>query len=384
MAAIAASKGLSDLVGAVYDCIPDASLWQGTLDRIRTLCDGYLATLAVLDTDEKLARFSVACGDPEILEPLLSTYNSDMPFYTAVPKMELDVPQTVDSIYELDGPSTRERWLSSKMAREWAMPNKLDDFIWVPVMKQPGRIGNLVVITHKDRPQITRADIDVVSALSPHVRRAVTIGDLFESERRKGEIFRDIVDTLSHPVLIVSADMQIIFANLAAEKMLQAKQMLTSLRGELSFNFSHAHRAITKAVETGRYDEFAMGPTGINVPLANCATPSVAHVMPLAQRDPSQRIAIRAAAAIFIASAGSAPLPAMDAIAALFGLTAAEKRVATQVASGKSRRDIAEASGVSDGTVKSQLAAIFDKTNTADQRDLALLVRDLSPPLGGN
>ncbi len=380
MAANAATNGLSDLVGAVYDCIPDASLWQGTLERVRHLCDGYLATLAVLDTDTKSARFSVACGDPQVLAPLVSTYNSDMPFFTAIPKMDLDVPLTVDSLYELDGPNTRERWLSSKMAREWAMPNKLDDFIWVPVMKQPGRIGNLVVVTHKERPAITRADLDLVSALSPHVRRAVTIGDLFETERRKGEIFRDIVDTLSHPVLIVAADMQIVFANLAAERLLQTKDMLTSLRGQLNFAFPHAQRAITQAVETGRHDEFALGPTGINIPLANCAMPSVAHVMPLAKRDPSQRVAQRAAAAIFIASAGSAPLPAMDAIAALFGLTAAEKRVAAQVASGKSRHDIAHASGVSDGTVKSQLAAIFDKTNTSDQRDLALLIRDLTPP----
>lgn len=384
MTAIAATNGLSDLVGAVYDCIPDATLWQDTLDRIRKMCDGCLATLAVLDTDVKSARFSVSCGNPEVLAPLLSTYSSDMTFFTAVPKMELDVPQTVDSIYELDGPSTRERWLSSKMAREWAMPNQLDDFIWVPVMKQPGRIGNLVVITHKERPQISRADLEMVSALSPHVRRAVTIGDLFESERRRGEIFRDIVDTLGHPVLIVSADMQIIFANLAAEKLLQEKHMLSSVRGELSFSFAHAHRAIAQAVETGREDELALGPSGINVPLVNCATPSVAHVMPLAQRDPSQRVSQRAAAAIFIATAGSAPLPAMDAIAALFGLTAAEKRVASQVASGKSRHDIARASGVSDGTIKSQLASIFDKTNTSDQRDLALLVRDLSPPITRN
>ncbi len=380
MAAIATSNGLSELVGAVYDCIPDATLWQETLERITRLCDGYLATLAVLDTDLKSARFSVACGDPQVLAPLVSTYHSGMPFFSAVPKMELDVPQTVDSMYELDGPNTRERWLSSKMAREWAMPNKLDDFIWVPVMKQPGRIGNLVVVTHKERPPITKADLDLVSALSPHVRRAVTIGDLFETERRKGEIFRDIVDTLSHPVLIVAADMQIVFANLAAEKLLQAKEMLTSLRGQLNFAFPHAQRAITQAVETGQYNEFALGPTGINVPLANSAMPSVAHVMPLAQRDPSQRISQRAAAAIFIASAGSAPLPAMDAIAALFGLTAAEKRVAAQVASGKSRHDIAHASGVSDGTIKSQLASIFDKTNTSDQRDLALLIRDLTPP----
>lgn len=384
MAYMDAQDRLSDLVGAVYDCIPDATLWHGALDRIRRFCDGHLATLGVIDTETSTARFSVACGEQAVLEPLLTTYNSGMTFFSAVPKMELDVPLTVDSIYELDGPTARDRWINSPMAQDWAVPNRLDDFIWVPVMKQPGRVGNLVVITHKDRPQISRSDLELVSALSPHVRRAVTISDLFESERRKGEIFRDIVDGLSHPVLIVTADLQIIFANLAAEKMLQSRDMLKSLRGELSFSFSHAHRAISAAVETGTRDEFALGPTGINVPLANAVSPSVAHVMPLAQRDPSQRISQRAAAAIFIASAGSAPIPAMDAIAALFGLTAAEKRVAAQVASGKTRHDIAQAAGVSDGTVKSQLAAIFDKTNTSDQRDLALLVRDLSPPVTRN
>ncbi|MER8389109.1 helix-turn-helix transcriptional regulator [Mesorhizobium sp. M1428] len=103
--------------------------------------------------------------------------------------------------------------------------------------------------------------------------------------------------------------------------------------------------------------------------------------MPLARREISARIAQRAAAAIFIAAAGSAPIPALDAIAALFGLTAAERRVAGHVAAGLTRKEIAAAGGVSDGTVKSQLATIFDKTGTGDQRELELLMRELSPPL---
>jgi DNA-binding CsgD family transcriptional regulator len=103
--------------------------------------------------------------------------------------------------------------------------------------------------------------------------------------------------------------------------------------------------------------------------------------MPLARREISARISQRAAAAIFIAPAGSSPMPAIEAIAALFGLTAAEKRVAAHVAAGLTRREIATAGGVSDGTVKSQLATIFDKTGTGDQRGLQLLIRELSPPL---
>ncbi len=371
---------LTNLVGTIYDCIPDSTLWQGALEDIRHVCDGYLATLAVVDTEHNISRFSVSCGDEKVLEPLLTRFSNAMPFYSAVPKMELDVPLTIDSIYELQGPDTRQVWLNSDMAREWAMPNNIDDCLWLPVMKQTGRVGNMIVITHKDRPQISRADIDFVTSLSPHIRRAVAIGDLFESERRKGEIFRDIVDSLNHPVLIVSADMHIIFANLAAEKLLESKITVSSIRGQLSINYQHAHRAVTHAVEMGTIDECALGTNGINVPLSNTHTPMVAHVMPLAQRDPSQRISQRAAAAIFIATAGNTPLPAIDAIAALFGLTAAEKRVTTYVASGKSRQEIALNSGVTDGTIKTQLSAIYDKTNTGDQRALALLVRDLTPP----
>ncbi len=374
---------LSDLVGTIYDCIPDASLWQQALKQITSICDGHLGTLAVVDTERNVPRFSVSCGDEKVLQPLLTQYAKDMPFYSAVPKMELDVPLTIDSIYALQGPQTRDVWLSSKMAREWAVPNNIDDCFWLPVMKQPGRVGNMVIITHKDRRQINSDDIHLVSTLSPHIRRAVTIGDLFESERRKGEIFRDIVDQLSHAVLIVSEDMHIVFANLAAEQLLQSKQIVFSLRGNLAFSFQYANNAITHAVTAGMRNEYMLGPVGINVPLSNTSTPSVAHVMPLSKRDPSQRVAQRAAAAIFIASAGQAPLAAMDAIAALFGLTAAEKRVARYVASGKSRQEIADECGVSDGTVKTQLSAIYDKTNTADQRHLALLVRELTPPVKG-
>ena len=372
---------LPDIVGAIYDCIPDSSLWQETLDQVRQAWEGELATLGVIDSCSGALRLSVTCGKSALLEPLLRYSPQEVPFYSAAQKMELDVPQTVDTIYAMQGPDARKRWLSSRAATEWAIPNRIDDFLWVPVMRQASRVGSLVVMTGKDRPQISAADIQALALIAPHVRRAVTIGDLFDSERRKGEIFRDVVDCLTNPVLIVSADMQIIFANLAAEALLQEKIAIRSLRGQLAFPFSAANKAVSQAVVTGSRDECALGPCGINVPLALADRPMVAHVMPLAQRDPSARVAQHAAAAIFIAAPGDAPLPAMDAIAALFGLTAAEKRVAAQIACGKTRQDIALASGLSDGTVKSQLASIFDKTETHDQRGLELLMRELTPPV---
>ncbi|MET3580797.1 DNA-binding CsgD family transcriptional regulator [Mesorhizobium robiniae] len=374
-------RALPRVVEAIYDSIADVGRWQPTLDAICSLAEGQLAMLAVIDTISSSARFSVSCGDPAVLEPLKHDYGSEVPFCAALPKMEIDVPFTVDSIYALQGPDTRGKWLESRIVREWVQPNRLDDFFWVALMKRPTRIGTLMVVTDKDRRQISSEDLNLLCLLAPHVRRAVTIGDLFEAERRKAEIFRSIIESLDHPVLIVADDMNVIFANPAAEALLAENASVSCARGQLSFAYGKANAAIGRAVQLGTRDEFALGPSGINIPLAKAVAPAVAHVMPLARREISARISQRAAAAIFIAAAGSAPIPALDAIAALFGLTAAEKRVAGHVASGLTRKQIAAASGVSDGTIKSQLATIFDKTSTGDQRELELLMRELSPPL---
>jgi DNA-binding CsgD family transcriptional regulator len=61
----------------------------------------------------------------------------------------------------------------------------------------------------------------------------------------------------------------------------------------------------------------------------------------------------------------------------LFGLTQAEARVALQIGAGKSVNEVAEASGVKVGTIRSQVISIFGKTGLNRQQDVALFVRDL-------
>jgi DNA-binding CsgD family transcriptional regulator len=369
------------MIDRIYSSIADSGLWPAALDAIRRLAEGCIATLGVVDTAARTARLSVSCGDESLLNPLIADYSAQLPFFGAIPKMEIDTPYTVDSLYELQGPGARESWLGSRAAQEWVIPNNLDDFFWIALMKKPARAGSLVVITDKTRRTITGDDIALMAELAPHVRRATVIGDLFEAERRSTAMFRQIVERLSHPVLIVGENMELLFANAAAEDLLADGAAISTASGQVSFAYGPARAAVAHAVETGRRDECALGASGIGVPLAKAELPAVAHVMPLARRDPAARFSQRSAAAIFISQAGAAPVPAMEAIAALFGLTAAETRVAGHVAQGRNRHDIACASGVSPTTVQSQLGTIFDKTGTSDQRSLELLIRELSPPL---
>lgn len=69
--------------------------------------------------------------------------------------------------------------------------------------------------------------------------------------------------------------------------------------------------------------------------------------------------------------------PTTDHLRLAFGLTLAEAEVALAVAEGRSRNDIAATRGVTPGTVKSQLQAIFGKLGVNRESEVAVLLNGL-------
>lgn len=373
------TENFSTIVAQIYDCITDPSGWPAVLSRIAEGSDSKIITLAVLDTEQKTARFSAAYGEPSILDPLISTYSAQMPFYHVLHRFELDEPLDFDGLCRLHGPNGRDVWDNSSINKEWAEPNRLRMGANLLVMKRDNLIGGFNTLTDADRP-ITPESMNLVRLLSPHIRRAVSIGGLLEIERSRAAVFQQIIDGLAHPVVIVAKDMRLLHANLAAETLLGAGALLRIADGRLSASYEPAQSALVSSVAVANRSEVDLGPAGLDVPLMKIDRPSVAYVFPLTRRSDRSWFTNDAAAAIFVTAPGIAPMPAIDAVASLFGLTAAEKRVAARVADGKTRAEIAAETGVSDYTVKIQLGAIFDKTGTGDQRELQNLVRDLTPP----
>jgi DNA-binding CsgD family transcriptional regulator len=247
------------------------------------------------------------------------------------------------------------------------------------VLKRPTRVGTINISVQYEPSE--RRVFDIVGLLGPHIRRAVTIHDMFEMERAEAAVLREVIDALDHAVFIVAEDMTILFANHAAEARLREQHVVHSLSGRLAARYGYAGAALSNAVALGARDEISLAAAGIDVPLASAERPAVAHVLPLQRRTERGRFESRAAAAIFLAAAGTVIQSAVEAVAALFALTPAERRVVGYVSEGMTRSEIANAQGVADGTVKSQLAAIYDKTGAEDQRSLQQLVRELSPPV---
>ena len=94
------------------------------------------------------------------------------------------------------------------------------------------------------------------------------------------------------------------------------------------------------------------------------------HAAPIGDGD------VQARTMLILVDLSTTPQPRSEALEKLFGLTAAEARLAVQITRGDTPADIALESGVSIATVRSQLASVFAKTQTSRQAELvALLAR---------
>jgi DNA-binding CsgD family transcriptional regulator len=80
------------------------------------------------------------------------------------------------------------------------------------------------------------------------------------------------------------------------------------------------------------------------------------------------------AVAIFIADPEARPRDLSERFAQLFGLTPAEARLAARLAAGDSPAAVAEALGLSKHTIRVQLKALMDKTDTHRQAELVRLL----------
>ena len=374
------TQKLSDFIGVIYDCIATPATWTRALGNVVEHFESDVAWLSVSNPRLQKTRMAAVAGDPEKSQ-LLTAHVEQNPFFKIMHKLEIDEPTGLQQLCDLMGPDGLEIFQTSAFVQNYVVPTGMSDGVAISLMNQTDRVATLGMVGSSSRSTYTQTEFETLALLAPHIRRAVTIGDLFETQARESNMFREMVESFNLAVLVVDADMQLLFANKVAEDYLRNASLLRTSGQNVIVQNERAHHAIQKAVQLCERAEIALGGSGIGVPLIKAQFPAVAHVLPLGGRDERSQFHSRAAAAIFVTTPKTDPLPTIDAIAALFGLTAAEKHVATQAANGLVVSEIALSRGVSVNTVRSQIDAIYAKTGQNSQIGLQKLILDLTPPL---
>jgi len=163
--------------------------------------------------------------------------------------------------------------------------------------------------------------------------------------------------------------------NSAAESILRKEDGLSIERGELLVHSAAQSSALRKAIRTAARipnRPVPAAPDVLAVPRRSGARPYLLWLAPFVAGTLLDQQDLRVA--VFIVDLNAKSRDCKTVLQQVFGLTAAETRVAVALASGTDLTQAAEEFGVSRNTVRTQLRAIFAKTATSRQSDLVRLL----------
>lgn len=235
------------------------------------------------------------------------------------------------------------------------------------LMGRPEPVGALALHRRAGAGPFPDQSVRVLESLLPHLSRAMEIRDRLANGGDRARLAERALDRLALGVIELDGEARVILANRAAEQILDAKDGLRLDQGRLEADPGEAGRRLRAAVAAASRGRLTGGmfqitrPSGLSpysITVSNSPDVSDAaqgHVMALI--DDGERAAAEAPARL----------------ARLFGLTAAEAKLAAALCDGLCLKDIAEARGVKMTTVRTQAQRVLDKAGVSRQAELVAL-----------
>lgn len=371
---------LSALIGSIYDAVLEPALWTGVVERAGKFVGGVGASIFRQDSVRKIGNSYYHSGiDPRFERLYFEKYIKFDPLSAAYLTLKVG---DVSSSSIIIPPA---EFFETRFYREWARPQGLVDNVFAILERSPTSIAAFIVFRH-ERDGLADDDArQLLGLIAPHLRRAVLIGKVIDLRTIEAATFADTLDGLNAGIFLVDATGLIVHANVAGHGILAVGDILRSFAGRLVAHDQQVDEVLRDAFKATEHGDGAIGTKGIAVPLiARDGERHVAHILPLTSGARRRaELAITATAALFVQKAALETPSRPEAIAKAYKLTPTELRVLLTLVEVGGGPEVAEALGIADGTVKTHLSHLFQKTGVKHQVDLVRLVAGFSSPIVG-
>jgi DNA-binding CsgD family transcriptional regulator len=241
----------------------------------------------------------------------------------------------------------------------------------------PMPTGDVVVYSierAKHLPGMSRAELDRLDAIRPHLARAGTIAVRLGMERAKSAA--EAFSVIGLPAAALGPTGRLIAANTLFEALIP--EIFEDRAARLVLADKAADQLLARGLTTGRR---AQALCSIPVAAKHGHPPYVVHLLAIAGN--AHDIFSRVAWMCVVMPIIPGKVPGAEVLQALFDLTAAEARVAGAVGNAVTLEALAENLGLSRETVRSQLKAVLAKTGLKRQSELTALLAGKTLPEPG-
>lgn len=245
----------------------------------------------------------------------------------------------------------------------------------VGVLDRKGRdVGILTILFQRELDQEGRAELELLSRLMPHIRRAIMMCDFLAEARADLRFGERVLDELSGAAFVLTPSGTLVRTNEAADRMLSRCDGIAVDRDGIAATHPDDNRVLRR--EVGRALPMRAGAPRPIVTLRrpSCRRPLVATIGPLTSRIGSPFGLAAERVLVLVRDPERLPRASARAICRALGLTLAESKVVALLVEGSSIQEIARKIGTSPETVRSQVKSTFAKTGVHRQSELVRLV----------
>lgn len=371
---------LSTLIAEIYDASLDPGLWPSVLQAICGFVGGSMANIYSQDAIDKTTNRYFTWGhDPHYVSLYLEQYAALNPLLPA----QLFFP--AGDVYSMADIISHEEMQETRFHKEWLEPQGYVDFVGCNLEKTATSIAPFAVVRHRLNGIVDEETRRRMGLIAPHVQRAVRIGKVIELAKVEAGAFVDVLDRLAAGVFLVDADGRIVHANAPGRALLDSGAVLREAGGRISATDPGGHLALREVVAKAAAGDAAVGIKGIALMLPDReGTEYVADCLTLTSGTRlSTGASFGAVVAIFVRKAMPGLQSPVELLSRRYDLTAGELRVLLALIDVGSVAEVAHHLGISEGTVRTHLHRLFEKTGARRQVELIKLVSGLANPFLG-
>ncbi|MDA9432951.1 helix-turn-helix transcriptional regulator [Bradyrhizobium sp. CCBAU 51627] len=224
---------------------------------------------------------------------------------------------------------------------------------------------------------IERKVIDFFDQLRPHLGRASLLAARLGLE--KARAMTEALAEVGLPGAVLRGPGRLYAANPLFEALIP--ELCYDRPARLTFSDPIIDRLFADGIDLLARAVVRPGPQqvcSIPIPARDDKVPMIVHLLPV--RRAAQDLFSQASALVILTPVDRGAVPTAELIAGLFDLTPAEARVARELSGGATIDQIADRSGLSRETVRTQLKNVFAKTGLTRQVDLVALLSNAGLP----
>lgn len=373
------AEQLSETIGLVYDAVVAPDLWTLALEGV---C-GYVGAVSgnVFRHDRGDAGVEVFHSFGEDLaytRTYADIYRHMNPYFPAA------AFTSEGAVFSGADLLPHAAFMRTRFYREWVRPQGFIDLMAANLLRTDRTSAFLSLRRSEAQGFADAAAMRRVRLVTPHIRRAMLVGETLDGATREADTVDQLLETISAAVFLLDPDGVLVRANEDGDRLLGAGVVVRSLGLRLVATDPEASRRLAAAVRCAGSGDAAVGDAGVAIPLGRTGAERwYAHVFPLAGRAGGRSRGRAATVAVFVRQARLGMEPPLAIVSRLYALTPAEVRVLNVVVDlGGGVKETAAALALSPATVRAHLREIFAKTGVRRQAELVGLLAAYQTPAG--